>query len=82
MTDEEIETARALGIGMRRGAEEGTLEDIAWREAYKEADRVRHTKEAYKNVTENKLASVRRAYYEGFIAGFTHKFKGEVNETN
>ena len=75
MTDEEIETARALGIDTRRGAEEGTLEDIAWREAYK-------------NVTENKplnqtkIASVRRAYYEGFIAGFTHKFKGEVNETN
>ena len=77
MTDEEIETARAF-IGMRRGAEEGTLEDIAWREAYK-------------NVTEDKplnqttivsVVSMRRAYYEGFIAGFTYKFKGQVNETN
>ena len=65
MTDEEIETSRALGLD--KATRDGTtLEDIAWREAYKA----------------NKHINNSHAFYEGFIAGFTYKFKGEVNETN
>jgi len=75
MTDEEIETARALGLLIRKGAEDGTLEDIAWREAYKIVP-------INKLSSEVNLSSMRGAFYEGFIAGFTHKFTGEIDETN
>jgi hypothetical protein len=79
MTDEEIETSRALGLDIRRGAEEGTLEDIAWREAYKS---VPINKLVGQQEREINLSSMRGAFYEGFIAGFTYKFTGDINETN
>jgi len=71
MTDEEIETSRALGLD--RATRDGmTLEDIAWREAFKFSNKL-PASSASRNS---------QAFYDGFIAGFTYKFTGDSNEGN
>lgn len=62
MTEEEIATSKAYGFDKKL-----TIEDIAWDEAYK-----------YTLKGDVRRDDVGGAFYEGFIAGFTYKFKGEV----
>jgi hypothetical protein len=59
MTEEEIATSKAYGFDR-----EQTIENIAWREAYKAKYEMK--------INES------NSYYKGFLVGFAYKFKGEV----
>ena len=66
MTEEEIATSKAYGFNR-----EQTVEDIAWGEAYKYTLKGDESRFLF-------LSGTSGAFYEGFLAGFAYKFKGEV----